>query len=83
MADGYVTASFNALNQPMAIWSPVYPNGTGALFVWFGYDPLGRCVKRWIGSATGNAVASNPATYYYYDGWNLIQEGMELELQAR
>jgi RHS repeat-associated protein len=71
MADGNITASFNALNQPMAIWSPVYnPN-----FLWLGFDPLGRCVKRWVGPANGNAVASNPATYYYYDGWNLVQEG--------
>jgi RHS repeat-associated protein len=78
MADGNITASFNALNQPMAIWSPVYnPN-----FLWFGFDPLGRCVKRWIGPLVGtppNQHApppnTNPATYYYYDGWNLVQEG--------
>ena len=31
----------------------------------FGYDPLGRCVKR----------VSATTTYLYYDGWNLIQEG--------
>jgi YD repeat-containing protein len=45
MADGYITASFNALNQPMAMWSWSY----GSNFQWFGYDPLGRCVKRWVG----------------------------------
>lgn len=38
-----------------------------------GYDPLGRCVKRWVG--TSGLQTSNPATYLYYDGWNLIQEG--------
>ena len=71
MADGWITASYNALNQPRAIWSPAY-NGTPN-FMWFGYDPLGRCVKRWLGPADGSAP--NGATYLYYDGWNLIQEG--------
>jgi RHS repeat-associated protein len=75
MQEGYITASFNALNQPMAIFSPAHFNNLQPLFVWFGYDPLGRCVKRWIGSETDNDVASNPAEYFYYDGWNLIQEG--------
>jgi RHS repeat-associated protein len=54
----------------MGMWSPVY-NGT-ANNMWFGYDPLGRCVKRWV--APWGAPSTN-ATYYYYDGWNLIQEG--------
>jgi RHS repeat-associated protein len=72
MAEGYITASFNALNQPMAIWSSAY----GSNFLWFGFDPLGRCVKRWTGTATGVPVGSNPTTYYYYDGWNLVQEGV-------
>jgi RHS repeat-associated protein len=71
MADGFVTASYNALNQPRAIWSPTY-NGTPNL-MWFGYDPLGRCVKRWVGDS--GDVYSNPATYLHYDGWNLLQEG--------
>ncbi len=75
MQEGWITASYNALNQPKAIWSPSYPGGALAQYLWFGFDPLGRCVKRWMGSATGNAPGSNPATYYYYDGWNLIQEG--------
>ncbi|MEY2564968.1 MAG: hypothetical protein QOH88_3161 [Verrucomicrobiota bacterium] len=70
MADGWITASYNALNQPVAIWSPAMPSGA---FTWFGYDPLGRCVKRWVGPSGGET--SNPATYLYYDGWNLIQEG--------
>jgi RHS repeat-associated protein len=71
MAEGYITASFNALNQPMAIWSPAY----GSNFLWFGFDPLGRCVKRWVGTVTGVPVGSNSTTYYYYDGWNMVQEG--------
>jgi hypothetical protein len=41
MQDGWVTASYNALNQPMYIWSG------NAGWTYFGYDPLGRCVKRW------------------------------------
>jgi RHS repeat-associated protein len=40
--------------------------------MWFGHDPLGRCVKRWTGPS--GTSANNP-TYYYYDGWSLIQEG--------
>ncbi len=75
MQEGWITASYNALNQPNAIWCPSYPGGALAQFMWFGFDPLGRCVKRWMGSETGYAPGSNPATYYYYDGWNLIQEG--------
>ncbi|MEY2574153.1 MAG: hypothetical protein QOJ87_2366 [Verrucomicrobiota bacterium] len=41
MQDGWVTAGYNALNQPMYIWS----GGVG--WTYFAYDPLGRCVKRW------------------------------------
>jgi RHS repeat-associated protein len=70
MAEGWITASYNALNQPIAIWSPNMPGGA---FTWFGYDPLGRCVKRWV-SDSGD-VYSNPAIYFHYDGWNLLQEG--------
>jgi RHS repeat-associated protein len=68
MAEGWFTASYNALNQPVVIWSPATPN-----FMWFGYDPLGRCVKRWVNGS--GAATTNPATYLYYEGWNLIQEG--------
>jgi RHS repeat-associated protein len=71
MADGWIVASYNALNQPVAMGSFVYwgtPN-----WVWFGYDPLGRCVKRWVNPS--GAATTNPATYLYYDGWNLVQEG--------
>jgi RHS repeat-associated protein len=68
MADGWLVASYNALNQPAAMipfgWSDA---------IYFGYDPLGRCVKRWVG-ASGD-VYSNPATYFHYDGSNLLQEG--------
>jgi RHS repeat-associated protein len=78
MLDGWITAGFNALNQPICMWSPMYPGGPSANWMWFGYDPLGRCVKRWVGPLIGGHVPpanTNPATYYYYDGWNLIQEG--------
>src|SRR6267143_1099286 len=78
MQDGWITASFNALNQPMGMWSPMYPNGASAQWMWFGYDPLGRCVKRWVSPlVNGHAPppSTNPATYFYYDGWNLVQEG--------
>jgi RHS repeat-associated protein len=71
MADGWLVASYNALNQPVAMWSFAY-QGTPN-YVWFGYDPLGRCVKRWVGES--GDVYSNPATYFHYDGWNLLQEG--------
>ena len=50
MQEGTITASYNALNQPIAIWSPAY-SGTSN-FMWFGYDPLGRCVKRWVSPAS-------------------------------
>lgn len=69
MQEGWITGSYNALNQPVAMSSPEL----GSNHMWFGYDPLGRCVKRWIGSS--GAAETNPATYYYYEGWNLIQEG--------
>ncbi len=75
MQEGWITASYNALNQPNAIWCPSYPGGALAQFMWFGFDPLGRCVKRWMGSETGHAPGSHPSIYYYYDGWNLTQEG--------
>jgi len=79
MQEGWITASYNALNQPMGMWCRTY----GSNFLWFGYDPLGRCVKRWMGSATGNAPASNLATYYYYDGVDMIQEGSSALSAAR
>ncbi|MEN3369910.1 MAG: hypothetical protein V7609_2053 [Verrucomicrobiota bacterium] len=60
MQDGWITGGFNALNQPMYIWSA--PTG----WINFGHDPLGRCVKRW---------GDTWATFFYYEGWNLIQEG--------
>jgi RHS repeat-associated protein len=71
MQDGWITAGFNALNQPMYITSPTY-YGTSN-WMYFGYDPLGRGVKRWVGES--GDVYSNPATYFHYDGWNLLQEG--------
>ena len=83
MADGTITASYNALNQPVAIYSPSLPAGD---FLWLGFDPLGRCVKRRVAPApaTGNSpAATNPATYFYYDGWNMIQEGASATNPAR
>jgi RHS repeat-associated protein len=71
MQDGWITAGFNALNQPMFIWSPAY-SGTSN-WMYLGFDPLGRCVKRWVGDS--GDIYSNPATYFDYDGWNLLQEG--------
>jgi RHS repeat-associated protein len=69
--EGGIAMNFNSLNQPIALNAPgPLPSGS---FLFFGYDPLGRCVKRWIG--TSGLPGSNPATYFYYDGWNLIQEG--------
>jgi RHS repeat-associated protein len=70
MADGWIVASYNALNQPVAIGNIGY----GSNYMWFWYDPLGRCVKRWKGDGNQQPVGT-PATYYYYDGWNLVQEG--------
>ena len=71
MAEGFITASYNALNQPVAIWVPNY----GTNYMWFGYDPLGRCVKRWKAPESGGTAGYTPATFYYYDGWNMVQEG--------
>jgi RHS repeat-associated protein len=86
MQDGWITASFNALNQPMGMWSPMYPGGASVQWMWFAYDPLGRCVKRWVSPlVNGHAPPSstNPATYLYYDGWNLVQEGSSANVADR
>jgi RHS repeat-associated protein len=72
MADGWNVAGFNALNQPSSMWSFAYQGTPNWMF--FGYDPLGRCVKRWVGSS-GLPETANNATFFYYDGSNLIQEG--------
>src|ERR1700682_4574291 len=50
MQDGNITAGYNALNQPMLATS----NALAPNWMFFGYDPLGRCVKRWIGALDGN-----------------------------
>lgn len=76
MQDGWVTGSYNALNQPVAMWSPAFQGTPNHM--WFGFDPLGRCVKRWIGPSPAVGLPppeTNPATYYYYDGWKSIDEG--------
>jgi filamentous hemagglutinin len=70
MQDGAHSVVFNALNQPIWMQSAATPPGT---LMWVGHDPLGRCVKRWT-SASPDPL-TNPATYFYYDGWNMIQEG--------
>jgi RHS repeat-associated protein len=76
MEDGNIVAGYNALNQPMLINT----QALGSNWMFFGYDPLGRCVKRWVGALPSDGTLipppeSNPATYFYYEGWNLIQEG--------
>ena len=61
---------------PVAIWSPTYAGTPN--YVWFGFDPLGRCVKRWVGPLVNGGYPppeTNPATYFLYDGWNMIEEG--------
>ena len=65
--NGLISSDFNALNQPNWVWSSPMPYVEA-----MGYDPLGRCVKR---SSTGSLDPSaNPATYFYYDGNDLIEE---------
>jgi hypothetical protein len=49
MQDGHFTGTFNALNRPTAIWSLVFQGTSNWMF--FGFDPLGRCVKRWKGAS--------------------------------
>jgi RHS repeat-associated protein len=78
MQDGNITAGYNAVNQVVMVNTAAM----GSNWIFFGYDPLGRCVKRWSGTPDMSApfpwippATSNPATYFYYDGWNLIQEG--------
>jgi RHS repeat-associated protein len=68
MQDGNVTAGYNALNQPMYIF------GSGG-WTNFGYDPLGRCVKRWKDDGS--------TLYLYYEGWNVIQEGSSSSSASR
>jgi RHS repeat-associated protein len=51
--------------------------------MFFGYDPLGRCVKRWKGPAATGTPEYPYATYFYYEGWNLVQEGLSVASAAR
>src|SRR6266404_7726108 len=79
MQDGWITGGFNALNQPMLIGSSAtWATGN---WMWFGYDPLGRCVKRWY--AQGDGSAPSGASYMYYDGSDLIQEGPDSSSASR
>jgi RHS repeat-associated protein len=70
MQDGYITAGYNALNQPIKMWGKSYFSTD---WMWFGYDPLGRLVKRWKSSSGDPNTTS--ATFFYYDGSSLVQEG--------
>src|ERR1043166_5461543 len=70
MQDGYITAGYNALNQPIKMWGKSYFTND---WMWFGYDALGRLVKRWKSSSGDPNTPS--ATFFYYDGSNLVQEG--------
>ena len=51
--------------------------------MWSGHDPLGRCVKRWISPSGDPNLPAPTATYFYYEGWNLIQEGPDAATAAR
>ena len=86
MQDGNITAGYNALNQAIMINT----SAMGSNWMFFGYDPVGRRVKRWTGPLDSSApfpgippAGSNPATYYYYDGWSLIEEGAGLGTTSR
>jgi RHS repeat-associated protein len=80
MQEGHVTAGYNSLNQMVMV------AGTPG-WIFFGYDPLGRRVKQWTGGLTGANLVPEPgdstATYFYYDGWNLIQEGPSAAVASR
>jgi RHS repeat-associated protein len=80
MQEGHVTAGYNSLNQMVMV------AGTPD-WIFFGYDPLGRRVKQWTGGLTGSNLVPEPrdstATYFYYDGWNLIQEGPSAAVATR
>lgn len=80
MQEGNVTAGYNSLNQMVMV------AGTSN-WIFFGYDPLGRRVKQWTGGLTGTNLVPEPgdstATYFYYDGWDLIQEGPSATVASR
>ena len=52
MQEGTFTGGYNALNQPMLMTS----NALSPNWMFFGYDPLGRCVKRWRGGLTPEGI---------------------------
>jgi RHS repeat-associated protein len=85
MQDGNVTAGFNSLNQLVLVQGPSQAGTSNWTF--FGYDPLGRRVKQWVGVLDPNTLVpmpgSGPATYFYYDGWNLIQDGASFASASR
>jgi hypothetical protein len=61
MQDGWITAGYNALNQPVSMWSKMYSNTSTWMYV--GYYPLGRVVKRWK-SPTWDP--NTPAATFFY-----------------
>ena len=71
VTDGYMSANYNALNQPNWMYGNARASGNSLNF---GHDPLGRCVIRWD---------SLGSTYLYYDGWNLITEGSRFDQPIR
>ncbi len=73
-AEGWIGATYDALNQPVYITSPS-PSIPAGDSLYFGYDPLGRPVKRWYAPTGAGTATDNPATYLYYEGWDLIAEG--------
>jgi len=80
-AEGYLTAEYNALNQPVGMWSKAYVGTTN--YLWFGYDPMGRCVKRWKGPSSTGTPGYAYATYFYFDGWSIVQEGPSAAITDR
>lgn len=75
MQDGWINGEYSALNQPIVITNNAVPSKS----MFFGYDPLGRCVKRVLGAS----INSGTATYLYYDGWSVIQEGPNVATMDR
>jgi RHS repeat-associated protein len=74
MQDGNITAGYNALNQMVMVQG--HSQAGTSNWTFFGYDPLGRRVQQWVGQLA-NLIppVGSGATFFYYDGWNLAQEG--------
>ena len=76
--DNFFSADYNALKQARWMWAPNAGIPPGQVMC-FGYDPLGRCVKRWVGAP--EQPGQTAATYLYYNDWNLIEESDGSNLQ--